>query len=121
AFRESQQRLRRAPHRCDRAVEPRSGGVHGHARAYRDLALVQGIAHASAGDAIAVAHVPHHLRVIEHERAVLLGVDEVLYDEALDERDLRVVETPRAEEAVWIEVRLRLERRGTVKPLPFWQ
>ena len=45
-------------------------------------------------------------------------IDQVLDDESLDQRHLRVIEAPRAREPVRLERRLRGERRRSVKVLP---
>ena len=90
-------------------------------RANVDVRARDRVAHRRADDAVAVAQIAVASRVVQDERAVLGGVDDVLDHQPLDERDLRVVEPPRAVQAVGFERRLGRERLVAVEPLPLGQ
>src|SRR5438309_926098 len=117
-FRKPQERRRLPSQRGDRPVEPRAGRVHREVRAHFEITSGDLVADGDAGDARALADVADRPRVVEDDRAVPRGVDEVLDDETLDERDLRVEEAPRPGEPVGLQPRLRGERRRAVKVLP---
>ena len=117
AFGEPQQRLRAIAERLERAIEPGTGRVHGEASADLDALPAQTVAHHRPGHRVAVAEVRHRFGMVEHDRAVLGRVDDVLDDEPLDEWDLGVVEAPRAGEPLRCEVGLGGERRIAVEVL----
>ena len=118
AFRQTEEWVGPLAKRRDRTIEPWSGRDDRETCADLDVSFRAGVADTRSDDAIPIAKKIDNPRVIEHNRLMVRGVDEVLDDEPFDERDLRVVEAPRADEAIGLERRLGGERRGTVKVLP---
>src|SRR5207245_6396750 len=95
---QSEERVRFLAERRDGAVEPRSGrddreasadleGAIGSGVAYTrsDDAIGSGVAYTRSDDAIAFLKEVEKTGVVEHDRAVIGRVDEVVDDQALDE------------------------------------
>ena len=74
--------------------------------------------HPCSQDAIALAKKVDDSRMVQDERTARRRIDQVLDDETLHQRDLCVVEAPRAGEPVGLERRLGGQGRGAVKVLP---
>src|SRR5207302_5951456 len=115
---QSEERVRFLAERRDGAVEPRSGRDDREASSDLEGAIGCDVAYTRSDDVVAFAKEVDNPGVVEHDRAVIGRVDEVLDDEPLDEWDLCVVEAPRSGEPVRLKRRLRRERASAVEVLP---
>src|SRR5438105_12171762 len=97
ALGEAQQRSPRRPQLRGGDIEPWAGRVHGQTSPSLDFTTAERIAHYRPRDCPPViSYEPHRGRVVQYHSAFAGSVERVFDDQALYQRDLAVVELPRA-------------------------